>query len=77
MNDEVLNVRIDNLVESIQKLESKIDKYMTSTEDRIRTLEDWRLAFVTKLTAYCAVALFAGTIVSQVGIHLISTYLTK
>ena len=77
MDEQVLDLKIDGLVTAIGKLELRLEKYMQSTESRIRALEDWRLAFVTKLTAYCAIALFAGTIISQIGIHLISVYLTK
>jgi hypothetical protein len=51
--------------------------YRNSIELRIRTLEDWKLSFVTKLTAYCAVALFLGSIISQVGIHMLTNYLAK
>ncbi len=38
--------------------------------DRVRKLEDWRLQLVTKVSIYTALAMFAGTMVSQFAIKL-------
>lgn len=35
-------------------------------DERIRTLENWKLVFVTKFTVYSTIALFLGSALSQV-----------
>jgi hypothetical protein len=81
---DVLSIEIKNLKDSFERLEMKIDEHIQKTdvkdekfESRLRNIEDWKLKFVSKLTVYSAIALFCGTIFSQVAIKLLTNYLSK
>lgn len=67
-----------NLVlDAVNGLKEDFNSYKDKMEIRVRALEDWKLSFVTKFTAYSAVALFFGSVIAQVGINFLNHYLTK
>lgn len=73
----VLTQQVENLAKSFEKFEEKIDTYISQTEARLRSLEDFKLTFVVKFSVYSSIALFSGSVVSTIAIHLVTNYLSK
>jgi hypothetical protein len=69
ITNEVLAERLENFEshnnESFDFIKSELKEIKEKYGERIRSLEDWRLAFVTKFTTYSAIALFAGMFISN------------
>lgn len=55
----------ENIKISLQQEITEIRDSVTNNKKEIRQLQDWRLVFVTKFTVYSTMALFIGTIISQ------------
>jgi len=72
---QVLKLSVDQLKKNVNDLRSTIDRKHLEYENRIRGLEDWKLVFVAKFSVYAAIALFIGSIVSQLLIYFISQQL--
>jgi len=51
--------------ESLQDEISDIKNTVGLVKKDVREIQDWRLIFVTKFTVYSTLALFIGTIISQ------------
>jgi hypothetical protein len=39
---------------------------------RLKALEEWKLVFVAKYSTYSAIALFLGSLVAQLALHLLT-----
>lgn len=50
---------------------TRMEIYMMNSEKRLRTLEDWKLTFVTKFSIYSAIALFFGSALATLAVNLI------
>lgn len=68
---------IADMREDFRTYKADENSYRDKIESRLRTLEDWKLSFMTKLTIYSAVAIFLGSIISQVGISILMNYIEK
>jgi len=69
--DEVLNLEIQYLRKDFQEYARKVDCYMEKTDNRLKLLEEWKLVFVAKFSVYSAIALFLGSIMSNLAIRWI------
>lgn len=76
ITNEILMVELTNLDKNNSKehkdikdqneaITTAINKVLESHERRIRNIEDWKLQFVAKFSVYASIALFLGTMVSQ------------
>jgi hypothetical protein len=76
ITNEILMVELKNLDtnnskehnalrEQSNKINDSIGKILESHEKRIRNIEDWKLQFVAKFSVYASIALFLGTLCSQ------------
>ena len=86
ITNEILAERLANLSELLKvgfaenkdehtKILVTFDSEIIELKRRVRVLEDWRITFVAKLGVYSALAIFFGTVVGSLLVHLLSKYL--
>jgi hypothetical protein len=75
ITNDILLERLTTLMCDNKTEHGEIKAILIDYGNRIRVLEDWKLVFVAKYSAYSAVALFLGSLVAQVGMQLLSKYI--
>lgn len=67
---------IEYIKESLGRIElsiSSLAKELEKTQIRVGILENWKIQFVAKFAVYSSIALFLGTILSQVLLKWVSS----
>lgn len=68
----ILDNKIDGIKTVVDEIREDQKDWKKRIEDRLRSLEDWRLVFVAKFSVYSALALFLGSAVAQIMIYFIT-----
>lgn len=55
-----------------EKVASLLAEESKALDARIRQLENWKIAFVAKFSVYSAIALFMGSVMSQLAIWILT-----
>ena len=74
ITNEVLGERLNTLIKDNKEQHEAIQASIADYGRRLRVLEDWKLVFVAKYSAYSAIALFLGSLVAQIAMQLVSKY---
>jgi len=72
------DVALEGIKKDIQYIRERMDSFMDlhrDTEKRLKTLEDWKLVFVTKFTTYATLALVAGSFIGQLALKYLERFL--
>lgn len=75
----VLGNEVHHLREDFEKFTQIFEKYVTKRDreidnikEDVQSLKEWKIGFVAKFSAYSALALFLGSLLSQILIFLIN-----
>lgn len=72
-----VEVAIEGLRKDVQYIKEAMDSFMKEHEKlsmRIQHLENWKLQFVARFTAYATVALTVGSFLAQILIQLLGKW---
>ena len=77
--EDAIKVNLDSIKENLLRLEKIVEKHIeyedakfNKLEDRVGNIENWKIAFVAKFSVYSSIALFLGTLASQLAIWAIT-----
>lgn len=77
--EDAIKVNLDSIKENLLRLEKMVEKHIEyeeakfiKLEERVGTLEDWRIAIVAKATVIGSFAVFLGTFIGQLAIWAIT-----